>query len=302
MRLDLSRLINVKRQPDGSIQCQCPACAVEGNDKTGKNHLRVYGSGAFNCILHGQDKIHNRAIRAYLVNTALDDNPDIVYIDPEPTIKVDKVYPEDTLSKLMPIYDYWIDRGAKPEVLRKLEGGLAPEDEKSKLSNRFIFPIRGSDNRIYGFTGRLTQDNSFAPSWKHLGKKGSFIFPARRLSEPHIRANSQVILVESVGCVLALAGAGIWNTICLFGLNLSSKQLAYLLSLGVKQIVIATNNEESGIGNRAADRLQDRLSAFFTPENLIIHLPYDKDFMEMSQERLVEWCHSLPKPCIREHA
>lgn len=216
MKLDLSRLVNVKRLPDKSIQCQCPICALENRDKVGKNHLRIYANGAFSCIVNNE-RDHNRRIRAFLRATNPDDNPDIIYIDPEPRISIEKVYPEDTLNRLTPIYDYWLGRGAKESVIKELEGGLAPLDEKSKLAGRFIFPIRGRDNRIMGFTGRLIEENSFAPKWKILGRKNQFIFPRVGICKPAIKSQSKVILVESVGCVIALAGMGIWNTMCLFG-------------------------------------------------------------------------------------
>ncbi len=292
MRLDTSRLEKVKRNADRSITCRCPQCKEEGGDSTG-NHLRVWINGAFSCVTHVGDRMHNRQIRAYLMNTALEDNPEIEYIDPEPTVTSDKVYPEDTIRRLVKDYSYWIGRGVSPSVLERLECGMAPEDEKSKLSKRFIFPIRGLDGRISGFTARLVEENSFAPKWKILGKKGSFIFPSKRLSEPEIRAKSQVILVESIGCVLALANEGIWNTMCLFGLHLSSKQLAHIIGLGTKEIIIATNNEASGIGNRAAERLKDRLSAFFAPDGVLVHLPYAKDFIEMEKSDITKWYLSV---------
>lgn len=300
MKLDLSRLVNVKRNPtDQSIQCQCPICASEdGRDLVGRNHLRVYQSGGFRCIVN-DDRVHNAKIRAYLRGTNPDENPDYEYIDPEPArISVEKVYPEETLSKLVPDYSYWVGRGIKPEVLARLEGGMAPEDEKSKLSARFIFPCRNIDGRIIGYSARLTFNNSFAPKWKIIGKKSLFIMPSVSISKPAIQETGTVILVEGIGCCLKLGERGIFNTLCLFGLNISGRQISYIVSTGARRVVIATNNEDSGIGNQAAERLKTKLCAFFSEENVVIHLPYSKDFMEMSEEKIAEWHQSLQKPCI----
>jgi hypothetical protein len=297
MKLDLTKLENVRRQPDGSIICACPQCRLEGGDHS-KTHLKVYRSGAYNCAKYGSDKAHNSAIKAYLCNTAPGDNPDVEYVDPEPMIKMDKVYPESSLSSLIPDYSYWAGRGICEGVCRRLESGVAQQSEKSKLSGRSVFPCRDMEGRIIGFAARLLEENSFAPKWKILGKKSNAIFPSTKISRNEIRSRSEVILVEGIGCVMALGQVGIWNTMCLFGLNVSSKQLAYLLSLGVKRVIIATNNEASEIGNEAARKLENRLRAFFSDENIIVHLPYNKDFMEMSEEKIVEWHQSLQKPCI----
>ncbi len=286
MRLDLSRLVNVKRQPDGSIQCQCPACAEEGHDTNGKNHLRVYRSGAYNCLLHGADKIHNKQIKAYLRNTAPDDNPEEEYIDPEPTIISDKVYPESVLSKLVPDYSYWVGRGVREDVLRRLECGMAPEDEKSKLSKRFIFPIRGLDGRISGFTARLVEENSFAPKWKHLMKSSRVCWPWH-VSGAAIRATRTAVLVESVGDLLALMSHGLDNVICLFGLNLNGKVISTLVANDVQRVIISLNRDEDPTkGQRAAERIADRLTVFFAPENLIIKLPPQKDWGECSADQI----------------
>ncbi len=179
-----SRLENLRRTSDG-WSARCPACAAEGSDKTG-THLRVWRSGAFACAKENKDGLkgitldHNRLIRAWLY---ADSDPDslaaleVEFIDPEPKLDVDKVFPEDMLAKLTPDYRYWVGRGISEEVLRRMGGGLAPADEKSKLSGRFVFPVRDDKGRIIGWTGRLVSDSSFGPTWKHLVKSSRCVYP-----------------------------------------------------------------------------------------------------------------------------
>lgn len=294
MRLDISRLEKVKRNPDQSITCRCPACAAEGGDKTG-NHLRIWTTGAFNCVTHGQDKVHNRTVRALLRGTSLDDNPDTVYIDPEPTIKIDKVYPEDTLSKLLPDYTYWLNRGARPEVVKELEGGLAPLDEKSKLAGRFVFPVRAPDGRIAGFIGRLTVENSFAPKWKNLVKTSRVVWPWK-VAAPAIAATKTVVLLESPGDLIACMGAGIRNALCIFGLNINSRVISTLVSVNVNRIVISLNRDDDPTkGQRAAEKIADRLSAFFAAGSVQIILPPEgvKDWGIASVEQLAAFKESI---------
>jgi len=296
MKLDISRLVNVKKNPDQSFNCQCPICfRDEGQDKSGRNHLRIWPNGSFNCITHNEDRFHNAKIRAFLRGTNPDENPDFEYLDPEPKITVEKIFPDSCLEALIPDYEYWRGRGIKEEPLRLFQCGLALKEEKSKLSGRVVFPVRNIEGRIIGFSARLIGDNSFAPKWKILGKKNHFIFPSINISKPAIQADGSVILVEGIGCCLKLAQNNIFNTLCLFGLNISGKQISYLISLGVKRVIIATNNEASGIGNQAAEKLKTKLCAFFNEENVVIKLPVVKDFMCLEDEMVKKWAEDAMK-------
>ncbi len=57
----------------------------------------------------------------------------------------------------------------------------------------------------------------------------------------------------------------------------------------VTKIVIATNNEESGIGNKAAEQIRETLCNYFNPDNLHILLPKAKDFLDMDVKETSEW-------------
>jgi hypothetical protein len=61
MKINLAKLTNVVKKPDGSIVARCPACAENGGDTKGE-HLFVSPTGGFNCIAHDGDKAHNRRI------------------------------------------------------------------------------------------------------------------------------------------------------------------------------------------------------------------------------------------------
>jgi hypothetical protein len=70
--------------------------------------------------------------------------------------------------------------------------------------------------------------------------------------------------------------------LCLFGVNISSKVIAYLISLNPSRILISTNNElgsaNGGIGNKKAIVLQKTLTNFFSEERVSVALPDVKDF------------------------
>ncbi len=60
MKLDLNKLLNVKRPGGGKTTAQCPACAADGGDAK-KEHLVIYADGRFGCVVQPKDKDHNKA-------------------------------------------------------------------------------------------------------------------------------------------------------------------------------------------------------------------------------------------------
>lgn len=283
-----TRLEGFRRNGDGTYQARCPACAAEGHDKQ-RNHLRIWPSGAFVCAKLRKDNPndapldHNRLIRAHVYQ---DLDPaalallETQIVDPEPKLTADKVYPEEMLSGMVQNHSYWIGRGISEDVLRRMEGCLHPEGISSKMTGRYLFPIRDyPSRRIVGWTGRLVgSSNSFAPKWKHLCRASRVTFPLTVTADP-IKHARKVVLVESPGDGLALAQGGIWCFGILLGLNLNSRWLGWLASADLDQIIISTNNDEigaaksDGAGNKAAQKLRAKLVPFFGEERVVVRLP-----------------------------
>ncbi len=258
MSFNLSKLVNVKALSNG-WQAQCPVCAREGRDLTGKNHLRLYRSGAFSCVVNHGDLGHNRAIRALLKDGY---ESEVEYIDAEPRTKVDRVYPDSVLERLIPDYSYWVGRGMKEDVIRALECGLAPEDEKGPLSGRAVFPLRNPSGKIEAFTGRLAIENSIGKKWIHLGPVSHVVWPWR-LSGPEIERTKTAVLIESPGDSLACLSHGIKPVICLFGLNLFGLTIATLVAAGVNRVFVSLNRDkDERKGQAAADKIARRLEHF----------------------------------------
>lgn len=240
MSLDLSKLQHVKRNGDGTITARCPACAASGGDKAGQ-HLKVWNTGAFNCIVGSDsDPSHNRFIRSFLRGIA-GETSEHVTIMPE-KLDVEPVYPESMLKKLIPDHSYWTNRGVKENVIALLEGGISPADEKSKLSNRYVVPIRGLSGQINGFSGRILTDSTYAPKYKDLFVKSRTCWPWH-IAGPHIIKSRKVVFQEGWSEWLFLHGSGITNSLSLFGLNLSDVMIAQLLAHDVKKIIISTNDD-----------------------------------------------------------
>jgi hypothetical protein len=64
MKLDISRLKNLVER-SGKITAQCPACASAGGDRKGE-HLVLFPTGAYGCVVHQGDKDHLRLIAQLL--------------------------------------------------------------------------------------------------------------------------------------------------------------------------------------------------------------------------------------------
>lgn len=266
---DTSKLFCV-RYVSGGIQAACPVCRENGQDKTG-NHLKIFNNGAFHCIVGSSDPNHNRRIYQLL----RDPNAEVIqFIDNEPTrgAHVEKIYPEEWLNRLLKDHSYWLNRGAQKEVMDLLEGGIAPSDERSKLSGRYIIPLRNLDRQICGFSGRSLIPNSFAPKYKHLVKVSKLCWPWHLAGE-EITRTGVVIFVEGWSDWIFLRGAGIKNVLCLFGLNLNSVIVGQLISANVRKIVISLNNDDDPNKAQAAtEKIRKKLVNFWA-EDCVINRP-----------------------------
>lgn len=202
-------------------------------------------------------------------------------------IKLPEIFDNHILNDLIPDFSYWKTRGISSEIASIFKGGLCIQSESllGKLRNRQILIIYNGQKQIVGLTGRSLDDRT--PKWKHIGTKTNWVWPGY-LNSKLIKSCKQVILVESPADILKLWECGIYNAICLFGTECSFAILNFLLKVN-PNIIIATNNEDSQIGNKAAEKIYNKLKRYFNLNQLQIILPYKKDFGEMSCEEIYTW-------------
>jgi hypothetical protein len=278
--IDLEKLENKAPQPDGSFICFCPACGEENRNLKSRNHLRVWPTLQFNCVVNTGDKQHNARI-LQLIGTESDGI--VTYSAPrEQKIEIEKSWPITILEKLIHDYSYFENRGISATTQQHFKLGVALS---GSLNGRVCVPIFDEHKtKIIGFNARLInyskwhKDNRVG-KWKILGNKKSFIFCG---DESFIRESRTILITEGPADILALYEAGIKNSLCLFGTIISSKQLAFLIKNNPKKIVIGLNNEESGVGNKAALKLKDTLNKYFDEDKVVIGLPEgEKDFNDL---------------------
>lgn len=201
-------------------------------------------------------------------------------------IKEPKIFPLSDLDNILPVHDYILKRGISLDVAKEFRGGECRK--KCRLSNRYVWPIFSSKDLV-GFTGRTLENDK--RKYVHFGNKTQWCWPCF-LNIKDIQKAGSVVLVESPVCVQSLFTVGIRNVMCLFGTELGLGPLNLFLKLNLNRIIIATNNEKSGVGQEAAEKIEKKLLKYFDRKTVKICLPERKDFNEMLMENeksIVDW-------------
>lgn len=286
MPLDVSKLENVQKLSGGKIRAACPACRLNGGDPQG-NHLLVFASGAYGCAANQMDSTHTKEIYR-LIGIKQEE----IVPDEQPALGIDDYeiecfFEEKSLSRLMPIYDYWESkRGISTETIRAFRGGLSSKD---KMNGRFCFPIYSPAGRIHGIMGRWVLEKSNDRPWKKLGKSSTWVYPLY-FNRDYILACRKVILVESIGDMLSLWDAGIKIALVLFGATISPILISALVGLNPIEINISTNNDvKHTVGQNAAKSIKSKLDKFFDDNVVRIRLPQAKDWGETPKDIIKEY-------------
>lgn len=211
----------------------------------------------------------------------------------KPTVKQTSTFDKSLLIKLSRDTSYWNNRGISDSTLEPFMGGVATG---GKMFNRYVFPIFNNKDDIIGFAGRdiskVALENR--PKWKLLGDKKEWVFPAK-VNLKELQKANEIIIVESIGDMLALRENGIKNCIVSFGLNISAAMICFLISLNPKKLIIAFNNDGlfTGAGNKAAETAKKTLTNYFDLPQIKICLPSGaKDFGELNlknKKEVIEW-------------
>ena len=204
-------------------------------------------------------------------------------------ISEQRIFDENLLDKIEDDQKYWTDRGVSVETLKEFKGGIV---SSGKMKDRYVFPILNSKGKIVGFSGRdlMNYKNSQRPKWKHIGSKSTWVYPAFLNSDTLLK-NKKIILVESIGDLLALWDSDIKNVLVSFGLDISSPLLNFLLKIDPNEVILSFNNDEANnsAGNKAAYKAFNKLNKYFDSKQIKIILPDKKDFGEMNKKEIINW-------------
>ena len=218
---------------------------------------------------------------------------------PSEKLEMEEIYDPEVLDRLLPHYKFYNDRGISTSILKFFRGGLATYGQ---MNRRFVFPIFNMHQQIHGFAGRDMISAENRPKWKHIGRKSNWIYPAYIQDKEGetiadvIRESKSVILVESVGDLLALHEDGIKNVLVTFGLDISPALICFLSALGLEEIILSFNNDtdkEDNRGLNSAVKNYLKLLGHFDPHLLKICLPTKNDFGDMETDDFAIWRRKL---------
>ena len=209
-----------------------------------------------------------------------------------PKMESDQFTDHEEVKTLVPHYDFYNRKNINSDILELYRSGFSMS---GKMNGRFVFTIFDDNKKVIGISGRhlLWKQNSSFPKWKHIGRKGNWIYPINLRPEEDnifkktIEEKRKIILVEGIGDSLALSQQGYYNHLVVFGLEISSKQLSYLMSLSIDEIIISTNNDSDKTDNRglqAAIKIFLKLIKYIDIDKVKIMLPICKDFGEMLEK------------------
>ena len=207
----------------------------------------------------------------------------------KPLIKQPRILNKQDLSLIIPRHQYWNKRGISNETLNIFGGGVM---EEGRLKDRYVFPIFNRKRELVGFAGRDVKNNPGPnrPKWKHIGDKSKWKYPLQSNIKV-LQESKEVIIVESVGDMLALWENGIRNTVVVFGVNISVELLNLFIKLDLNKMIISFNNDSSNnnVGNVAADKAKNKLLKYFDRRQVSVNLPPKNDFGDMSAEEILLW-------------
>ena len=216
------------------------------------------------------------------------------------------IYGEDSVSGVtqetkQPSEKYMIKRVALPDEFRLIrEPDTCPQYLLNRLKfdtiknfaigrceigyfqNRIIIPVMYKQ-KICGFVARDYSGNASKP---YLFPKG---FKSRDFLFNYDNINSdEVIIVEGPFDAMAMYEKGFRNTVCIFGIDMSIRQVKLLAHKGVKKLVMCLDNDDQkkqNHGLRAAHDLASRFKYIFESVSMM-QLPSARDPDECNQMEL----------------
>jgi DNA primase len=141
----------------------------------------------------------------------------------------------EQFSKDIP--EEWEREGIPAEIMRKFDIRI------DYSSNRIVYPVWDNDFNLIGCKGRTRFEN-----YKELGLKkylnyskiqGTDYFAGMKENKQNIIESGFVIIFEGIKSVMHVAAWGINNALAAETSHINNAQSAILVSLGVKEIIIA---------------------------------------------------------------
>ena len=202
-----------------------------------------------------------------------------------------EIFSPSVMDNFIQDNSYWNERGITDETLEFFQGGICAA---GVMKNRYTFPIFNSRQDLIGITGRYIyniKEGSLVKKWKIKGAKKNWRYPLQANAKI-LKKIKKVILVESIGDMLALWQAGYRHVMVTFGTEISLSIVNLMLTLDPDQIILSFNDDlgRGEAGNNAAKKEYKKLSKYFDANQLRVCLPSGQnDFGEMTSDEISAW-------------
>ena len=177
---------------------------------------------------------------------------------------------------------YFLSRGYKKETLQFF-GVCDSNDKTGSFKSRAVIPISNADGMEIGYIGRATRD--FIQTkyiWSKGFRKLQHLYNYHNALESVVQLNT-LFLVEGQGDVWRLWECGVKNVVGLFGSEVSEAQKRLLLSSGVTQLIVLTDNDQAGRESKI--KIKREMGRLF---KLIFPKMSNKDLGDMSKDKIQE--------------
>lgn len=184
----------------------------------------------------------------------------------------------------LPLCDYVNSRRFDYNTLEFFEIGFSPDgiDEpynvkKRGFSGRLVFPVRGKNGELVGWSGRLATDDKVLikamNKWMHKldFDKGMVLYNYNN-ALPYVKETKELILVEGAFDTMRLWSYGICNVVAVMGSSLTPEQLSTAVSSAIKIKVFL---DADGAGQSGSRRICEQLKKYV--DVYVITAPDGKD-------------------------
>lgn len=192
---------------------------------------------------------------------------------------------------------HFLDLGFTKEIINKY---LVQDchDVTKPMNNRSVFPVFDIENKyMIGVSGRTLQKQcpfcgkhhiggikkcggKFIPKWKHWGFSSSEVLYNWQFAQDHIRETNSLFLLEGPKDVIKFSQNNVYNTTCIFGLNISDFHIKNFVKSGVQNVILSIDNDDAG--NDAKEKISKRIGMYFNVRDISKVLEYGEDFADLN--------------------
>lgn len=139
------------------------------------------------------------------------------------------------------IPDEWIEEGISPEIMKKYNIRI------DKNANRIVYPVYDNELNLIGFKGRTRFQNykemkiKKYQNYQKIGTTDFFI--GMKENYENIKRQNEVIIFEGIKSGMKVENWGYNNWLASETSWLNDEQILILIKLGVKNVVIAYDND-----------------------------------------------------------